>query len=111
MTATSDELSFFDQQVSEVFNPRKNRWELKKGKRNEVLDTHVLATAASQHPELYLHKWKAADWKRRRAMVEPESIAGPVAAPEEEPTQTSRPAAPKKSKPPFFPPIPKYPGW
>lgn len=75
------ELAFFDQQVSEAFNPRKNRWELKKGKRNEVLDTHVLATAASHHPELYLHKWKAADWKRRVAMVEPESIA-PDAAPE-----------------------------
>jgi len=23
----------------------------------------------------------------------------------------ARRAAPKKSKPPFFPPIPKYPGW
>lgn len=63
---------FFDQQVSETFNPRKNRWELKKGKRNEVLDTHVYAIAASHHPELYLHKWKVADWKRRAAMLEPE---------------------------------------
>lgn len=70
--STELEQAFFEQQVSEVFNPRKNRWELKKGKRNEVLDTHVLATAASHHPELYLHKWKQADWKRRAAMVEPE---------------------------------------
>ena len=63
---------FYDGLVSETFNPRKNRWELKKGKRNEPLDTWNYANAASHHPELYLHKWKAADWKRRAAMVEPE---------------------------------------
>lgn len=66
---------FFDQLVSEVFNPRKNKWELKKGKRNEVLDTWVYALAASHHPELYLHKWKATDWDRRAAMVEPDAPA------------------------------------
>jgi phage terminase large subunit GpA-like protein len=49
-------------------NPRKNRWEIKKGKRNEPMDTWVLSVAASHHPELYLHKWKARDWERRAAM-------------------------------------------
>ncbi len=92
---------FFDQQVAETYNPRKNRWELKKGKRNEVLDTHVYAIAASHHPELYLHKWKQADWKRRAAMVEPENLppieqtsrdaaANVVAAQSQKPTTTWR---------------------
>lgn len=63
--------SYYDQLVSEAFNPRKNRWELKKGKRNEVLDTWVLSIAASHHPELYLHKWRKAQWESRAAMLEP----------------------------------------
>lgn len=73
----SQELSddYFEQLVSETYNPRKNRWELKKGKRNEVLDTEVLNIAASHHPEIYLHKWKKSDWERRKAMIEPETVA------------------------------------
>ena len=99
--------AFFDQQVSEVFNPRKNRWEIKKGKRNEVLDTHVLATAASHHPELYLHKWKPADWKRRAAMVEPENVPT-VAVNPETPQKTQNPAQlPNKSRPATHPAFPK----
>ncbi len=69
--STELEASYFDQLVSETFNPRKNRWELKKGKRNEVLDTKVYAIAASHHPELYLHKWRKSDWDRRAQMLEP----------------------------------------
>jgi phage terminase large subunit GpA-like protein len=72
----SQELSddYFEQLVSETYNPRKNRWELKKGKRNEVLDTEVLSIAASHHPEIYLHKWKKSDWERRKAMIEPAHV-------------------------------------
>lgn len=62
---------YFDGLVSEVYNPRKNQWELKKGKRNEQLDTWILSVAASHHPEIYLHKWKKSDWERRAAMIEP----------------------------------------
>ena len=80
---------FYDQLVAETFNPRKNRWEIKKGKRNEALDTWVYALAASHHPELYLHKWKAADWERRRQMLEPreaaEEGAAPMAQPQSDP--------------------------
>lgn len=68
------ESPYYDQLVSETFNPRKNRWEIKKGKRNEALDTWILAVAASHHPELYVHKWKAADWARRAEMVEPNVV-------------------------------------
>lgn len=89
---------YYDQLVSETFNPRKNRWELKKGKRNEALDTWVLSIAASHHPELYLHKWKAADWDRRAAMLEPNVVeAETVGAPTQQPVQT--PATSGRSKP------------
>lgn len=69
--STGLEVSYYDGLVSEVYNPKKNQWELKKGKRNEQLDTWVLSIAASHHPEIYLHKWKKSDWDRRAAMIEP----------------------------------------
>ena len=99
--------AFFDGLVAETFNPRKNRWELKKGKRNEPLDTWNYANAASHHPELFLHKWRPIDWKRRTAMVEPEEVA-PVPTtntPEINPAQlprrnaSQRLAPPRKSQP------------
>jgi len=65
------DISYFEGLVSETYNPRKNRWELKKGKRNEQLDTWVLSIAASHHPEIYLHKWRKSDWEKRKSMVEP----------------------------------------
>lgn len=97
---------WFDGLVAEVFNPRKNRWEIKKGKRNEPLDTFVLAEAASHHPELYLHKWRAVDWKRRARMlgVDEESIngaggaAGAVAEPAGQDSAPA-PAPPKEPAP------------
>lgn len=67
--------SYFDGLVSETFDPRRNRWICKKGKRNEPLDTWVLALAASHHPELYLHKWRASEWEKREKMLEGESQA------------------------------------
>lgn len=93
--STALDSAWFDQLVSETYNPRKNRWEIKKGKRNEVLDTWVYAEAASHHPELYLHKWRVSDWDRRAAMLEPEdpatdTPATPLEKPE--PTPAARPA-------------------
>lgn len=65
------EPSFYDQQIAEVFNPRKNRWENKKGKNNEALDTHVYATAVTYHIDLAFDAKKPAFWKRRALMLEP----------------------------------------
>lgn len=65
------EIGYYDQLVAEAYNPRANRWEKKKGKRNEALDTWIYALAASHHPEIYLHKWRAQDWDKRAAMLEP----------------------------------------
>lgn len=67
--------AYFDGLVAETFNPRKNKFELKKGKRNEQLDCDVYSVAASHHPELHLHKWRDADWDRRMSMLRPKKAA------------------------------------
>jgi len=117
----SDELptDYYEQLVAETFNPTKNQWVKKKSKRNETLDTWVYAIAASHHPELHLHKWKAGDWTRRALMVEPPNVepgdpAADIAAAEPspassppEPAATQAPAAARKrrviQRPPAFP--------
>lgn len=93
------ESSYFDQLVSETYNPRKQRWELKKGKRNEALDTWVLSLAASHHPELHVHKWTKLDWQRRAAMLEPEAVPAAV-SPEPESTAAPPPPTAKPARAP-----------
>jgi phage terminase large subunit GpA-like protein len=53
---------FFSGLVGEIYNPAKNRFENRKGARNEPLDTWVYAFAAAHHPELRLHRYTKADW-------------------------------------------------
>jgi phage terminase large subunit GpA-like protein len=62
----SDELGadFFQGLASETYNPAKNRFEKKRGARNEPLDTWVYAYAAAHHPEVRLHRLTKADWDR-----------------------------------------------
>ena len=71
VTHFSDELdpSFFAGLVSETFNPAKNRFEKRRGARNEPLDTWVYAYAAAHHPELRLHRHTRADWERAAARI------------------------------------------
>lgn len=61
---------YYNQLTAETYNPRAKRWELKKGRRNEALDTWVYALAASHHPELQVHKWSAAQWDRLAILLE-----------------------------------------
>ncbi len=56
---------YFAGLVSETYNPTKNRFEKRRGARNEPLDTFVYAFAATYHPELRMHRWRLADWDRR----------------------------------------------
>lgn len=69
LTHFSEELdpSFFAGLVSETYNPAKNRFDKRRGARNEPLDTWVYAYAAAHHPELRLHRRTAADWQRAAA--------------------------------------------
>lgn len=53
---------YFTGIVSETFNPRTNRFETKRGARNESLDTLCYAYAAAHHHELRLHLYTQAKW-------------------------------------------------
>lgn len=70
-THFSDELEreYFAGLVSETYDPRKNRFEKRRGARNEPLDTWVYAFAAAHHPELRLHRYTKADWERLRSRL------------------------------------------
>lgn len=62
---------YFAGLVSEVYNPSAARFEKRRGSvRNEPLDTWVHAYAATHHPELRLHRARAADWDARQARIE-----------------------------------------
>lgn len=90
--------TYFEGLVAETYNPLRHRWELKRGKRNEPLDTWVLALAAAHHPEIYLHKWKPSDWTRREGLFSPEDLdefaPAPPAKPAAPPGQESADKAP-----------------
>lgn len=63
---------YFKGLVGEVFNPSKNRFELRRGfRRVEPLDTWVYAFAATHHPELRLHRATRADWEKRALRLTP----------------------------------------
>lgn len=67
----SDELprEYFAGLVSEVFDPTKGRYRKKGSARNEPLDTWVYAYAATENPELRLHRYSTADWDADHARV------------------------------------------
>ena len=76
--------SFFKGIVSEVFNPRTNRYEKRKGgARNEPLDTWVYAYAAACHPELRLNRRTKIEWDAAeiRLGIAPMAMPTPAAAP------------------------------
>ena len=100
----SEELdgAYFAGLVSETFNPGKNRFEKKRGARNEPLDTWGYAYAATHHPELRLHRLTRADWERRadRLRAEAGAAAAPPAVPGAEP---AAPPAPLRKRGVFSP--------
>jgi phage terminase large subunit GpA-like protein len=95
----SDQLddSYFDGLISEVFDPSKNRFVRRRGAvRNEPLDTWVHAYAATHHPELRLHRARAADWDRWEAELlarAPKAEAAAPPAPAASDAPAARPAA------------------
>lgn len=100
MTHFSHELepSYFAGLVSETYNPAKNRYEKKRGARNEPLDTFVYSYAAAHHPELRLHRMRAIDWDNREkqllAQIKPASDGGqelPPTAPTPQPVAKPNP--------------------
>jgi phage terminase large subunit GpA-like protein len=87
---------FFAGLVSETFNPAKNRFEKRRGARNEPLDTWVYAFAAAHHPELRLHRKTKAEWDAIRARLQASATGqrAETAAPvdvQPKPTQPTQP--------------------
>lgn len=71
-THFSEELDqfYFKGLVSETFDPAKNRYEKKRGARNEPLDTAIYSYAAAHHPELRLHRKREIDYQLREQFLE-----------------------------------------
>jgi phage terminase large subunit GpA-like protein len=96
-------LEYYQQLIAETFDPEKNKWLLRKGRRNEALDTAVYAMAASQHPEIRVHAKRPADWQRLAEQLEsdksnpPPAAARPVPAPNLERKTTQPGAVPRRS--------------
>lgn len=61
---------FFTGLVSEIYDPRKNRFVARRGVRNEPLDTWTYAHAATHHPELRLHRLSRAEWDMLEARLQ-----------------------------------------
>lgn len=94
--------NYFAQLMSEVFDPEKNRYILRKGKRNEALDTAVYAHAAAHHPTLRVDKLRAPDWERLRQVLEGDAVPDAealAASIEAAPAATAEPAKPSAPKP------------
>jgi phage terminase large subunit GpA-like protein len=64
-------LKYFEQLTAEHFDPKKKRWVNPGAKRNEALDTFVLALAAAYHPLLRLDAAKAAQFARMLERLKP----------------------------------------
>lgn len=74
---------FYLQLIAEVFDPTRNRWVLRRGRRNEALDGWVYAYAAAHHPEIRVHAKRARDWDALQATIDPD--ASPPNRPEPPP--------------------------
>ncbi|MDN5937874.1 MAG: phage terminase large subunit family protein [Salinisphaera sp.] len=85
---------YFGGLVSETYNPSKNRFEKRRGPRNEPLDCWVYSYAAAHHQELRLHRYTRADWDaaeaRLRTQTEHDSAPVPAAAPTTTPKHQQR---------------------
>ncbi len=60
---------FYTGLTAETYNPTRNRFECRRGVRNEPLDCTVYAYAAAHHPELRLHRAGRKDWEHWRNML------------------------------------------
>lgn len=93
---------YYKQLTAEVFDPEKNKFVHRRGRRNEDLDTWVYAYAASHHPELRIHTMTSRDWDRLERLLEPpgEPIPEGPPAPNATPSAPTPPTPPSPPKPP-----------
>lgn len=84
---------YYKQLTSEVFDPEKNKWVKRRGRRNEALDTWVYAAAAARHPTVRVHTKRPHEWKALELILEP---AGAVYVPVEERDEPAPAPAPTR---------------
>ncbi|MDX8384687.1 MAG: phage terminase large subunit family protein, partial [Ghiorsea sp.] len=65
---------FYKQLLAEVFDPEKNRWVKRRGRRNEATDCFSYALAASQHPEVRVQSKRVRDWQGLARLLQPEDV-------------------------------------
>ena len=63
---------YYKMLTAEIFDPEKNRWVLRKGRRNEALDTWVYGVAAAHHPEIRVQALREKDWDVLEARLGPD---------------------------------------
>lgn len=106
LTHFSEDLdpSYFAGLVSETYDPRKNRFEKRRGARNEPLDTWVYAFVAAHHAELRLHRYTQANWKHlaqrllQQGAATTQNTATPAEAAQDLPPSVA-PASPPAQQP------------
>lgn len=69
---------YYTQLTAETFNPIRNRYEMRRGRRNEALDTWVYAYAAAHHPLLRVDKMTDRHWADLARMVTPAAPGQPA---------------------------------
>lgn len=79
---------YFKQLCSEAFDTSKNRWVIRRGRRNESLDTWVYGYSAAQHPEIRVHALKENNWLHLEQMLEPHATNAEAPPPEPETPST-----------------------
>lgn len=82
------EEDYFDQLTSEAFDPSKNKWVKRAGRRNEGLDTFVYAIAAAHLPGVEISKSRESNWQYLEHLLEPTVRDMFAADPPEEPQKT-----------------------
>lgn len=94
------EEEFYKQLTGKLFNPEKNRWVSRRGRRAEAMDCFSYALAASQNPQIRVHRMRPADWRRLQSILEPGNEIAPAAADEitHAPDAQHKPAAAQSSR-------------
>lgn len=82
MVHFSDQLpeEYYQQLTAESFDPERNKWVVKRGRRNEGVDTWVYAAAAAHHPALRVHTLRTRDWDALERQLQPDTPSDRAAA-------------------------------
>jgi phage terminase large subunit GpA-like protein len=64
--------TFYSGLLAESFDPSRNRWIKKAGRRNEPLDTWGYAYFAAHHPQVAVARKTRKEWATLAAILEPE---------------------------------------